>query len=176
MYAASVFRKQGISQAQVAELVGASQGQVSRLLGGKISRASRPIRPLTSCTLSGGSRAALQPLIALNERFPIRRTGAPDPEPPFTFSAFQQLLPKLSSRSTARLAYSPAAPRLYTIFEQLLRIGLGSLISLAFAQPPQDCCKQEVGHKWLRNEIVHPCRQATFAILGKCGCCQRQDW
>lgn len=31
MYAASVFRKQGISQAQIAELVGASQGQVSRI-------------------------------------------------------------------------------------------------------------------------------------------------
>lgn len=30
MYAASVFRKQGISQAQIAELVGASQGQVDR--------------------------------------------------------------------------------------------------------------------------------------------------
>lgn len=41
IYAASVFRKHGISQAQIAELVGASQGQVSRLLGGKISRASR---------------------------------------------------------------------------------------------------------------------------------------
>lgn len=41
IYAASVFRKQGISQAQIADLVGASQGQVSRLLGGKISRASR---------------------------------------------------------------------------------------------------------------------------------------
>jgi predicted XRE-type DNA-binding protein len=41
IYAASVFRKQGISQAQIAEFVGASQGQVSRLLGGKISRASR---------------------------------------------------------------------------------------------------------------------------------------
>lgn len=41
MYAASVFRKQGIFQAQIGELVGASQGQVSRLLGGKISRATR---------------------------------------------------------------------------------------------------------------------------------------
>ena len=41
MYAASVFRKQGISQAQIGELVGVSQGQVSRLLGGKISRATR---------------------------------------------------------------------------------------------------------------------------------------
>ena len=41
MYAASVFRKQGISQAQIGERVGASQVQVSRLLGGKISRATR---------------------------------------------------------------------------------------------------------------------------------------
>ena len=41
MYAAAVFRKQGISQAQIAELVGASQGQVSRLLGGKITRGTR---------------------------------------------------------------------------------------------------------------------------------------
>lgn len=41
MSAAAVFRKHGLSQAQIAELVGASQGQVSRLLGGKISRATR---------------------------------------------------------------------------------------------------------------------------------------
>lgn len=41
MHAASICRKHGVSQAQIADFVGASQGQVSRLLGGKIRRVSR---------------------------------------------------------------------------------------------------------------------------------------
>lgn len=41
MHAASIFRKHGVAQAQIAEYVGASQGQVSRLLSGKLRRVSR---------------------------------------------------------------------------------------------------------------------------------------
>lgn len=39
--AAGIYKRHGISQAQVAAFVGASQGQVSRLLGGKVQRISK---------------------------------------------------------------------------------------------------------------------------------------
>lgn len=41
MRASSIYKRHGISQAQIASIVGASQGQVSRLLGGKVNRASK---------------------------------------------------------------------------------------------------------------------------------------
>ena len=56
MQAAAVFRRLGVSQAQVAEMVGASQGQVSRLLNGKNRRPSRLFKEvcLLAARLEGG--------------------------------------------------------------------------------------------------------------------------
>ncbi len=61
IYATAVFRKLGVSQAQVAELVGASQGQVSRLLNGKIARSSRLFKEvcLLAARLEGGVTKAM---------------------------------------------------------------------------------------------------------------------
>lgn len=41
IHAAAVFRKHGVSQGEVADMLGASQPQISRLLGGKLRRRSR---------------------------------------------------------------------------------------------------------------------------------------